>query len=61
MPEFLEESLPIGVRMGASYADEYTDEITQTANGSEYRKLTHPYPRRIWNIMYTQQTADLWL
>jgi len=60
MPDFLEESLPISVRMGASYSDEYTVEITQTANGSEYRRLTHPYPRRIWNVMYTQQTADLW-
>ena len=60
MAEFLEERLPIGVRAGASYADEYTVEITQTASGSEYRRLVHPYPRRVWNVFYTQQTADLW-
>ena len=60
MPEFLEERLPIGVRMGASYADEYMVEITQTANGSEHRRLVHPYPRRVYNIFYTQQTASLW-
>ncbi len=60
MPEFLEERLPIGVRMGASYADEYNVEITQTASGSEYRRLVHGYPRRVFNVSYTQLTADLW-
>lgn len=60
MAEFLEERLPIGVRAGASYADEYTVDITQTASGSEYRRLVHPYPRRVWNVFYTQQTASLW-
>jgi uncharacterized protein (TIGR02217 family) len=60
MAEFLEERLPIGVRAGASYSDEYKTEITETGNGGEYRRLVHPYPRRIWNIFYTQLTADLW-
>lgn len=60
MAEFLEERLPIGVRMGATFADEYRVDITQTANGSEYRRLVHPYPRRVFNVAYTQQTADLW-
>jgi uncharacterized protein (TIGR02217 family) len=60
MPDFLEERLPIGVRMGASYADEFNVEITETAAGSEYRRLVHGYPRRIYSVMYTQQTADLW-
>lgn len=60
MAEFLEERLPINVRAGASYADEYRVDITQTADGSEYRRLVHPYPRRIYNVAYTQQTADLW-
>lgn len=60
MPEFLEERLPIGVRMGATFADEYRVDITQTADGSEYRRLVHPYPRRVFNVAYTQQTADLW-
>lgn len=60
MAEFLEERLPVGVRNGASYSDEYQVEITQTANGSEYRRLVHPYPRRVYNVMYTQQTANMW-
>ena len=60
MSEFLEERLPIAVRLGASFADEYAVEITRTAGGSEYRKLIHPYPMRVFNIYYTQATADLW-
>jgi uncharacterized protein (TIGR02217 family) len=60
MAEFLEERLPIGVRNGASFADEYNVEITQTASGSEYRRLVHPYPRRVFVVMYTQTASDLW-
>lgn len=60
MSDFLEERLPVNVRMGASYADEYAVEVTQTAGGSEYRRLVHPYPRRVFNVSYTQLTADLW-
>lgn len=60
MPEFLEERLPLGVRMGASFADEYQVEITQTAGGSEYRRLVHPYPVRYFTVNYTQLTTDLW-
>ena len=60
MAEFLEERLPINVRAGASYADQYAVEITQTASGSEYRRLVHPYPVRTYTVFYTQQTASLW-
>lgn len=60
MPEFLEERLPVGVRNGATFGDEYKVEITQTANGSEHRRLVHPYPMRVFNVMYTQSTEDLW-
>lgn len=60
MPEFLEERLPVGVRNGVSFSDEYKVEITQTANGSEHRRLVHPYPMRIFSVMYTQSTANLW-
>lgn len=58
--EFLEERLPIAVRAGASYSDQYAVEITQTASGSESRRLIHPYPVRVYNVFYTQETADLW-
>ena len=60
MPEFLEERLPVGVRAGVSFADEYRVEITQTANGSEHRRLVHPYPVRVFDVRYTQLTSDLW-
>ena len=60
MAEFLEERLPIAVRAGASYSDQYAVEITQTASGSEYRRLVHPFPLRIYTVFYTQQTNDLW-
>lgn len=60
MAEFLEERLPVNVRAGASYSDQYAVEITTTASGSEYRRLVHPYPVRVYNVFYTQQTAALW-
>lgn len=57
---FLEERLPIAVRTGASYADDYNVEISETTSQSEYRRLIHPYPRRTYDIFYTQQTAEIW-
>lgn len=60
MGEFLEERLPIDVRIGARYADEFTVEVTQSAGGAEYRRLVHPYPVRHFTVHYTLQTADLW-
>jgi uncharacterized protein (TIGR02217 family) len=60
MSDFLEERLPVAVRAGASYSDQYAVEITQTASGSEYRRLVHPYPVRVYTVFYTQQTASLW-
>lgn len=60
MADFLEERLPVGVRMGASYGDDFNVEITETASDSEYRQLVHPFPRRVWTVFYTQQTADIW-
>jgi len=65
MPEFLEERLPIAVRAGASYSDDYAVEITQTGGSNntpatEYRRLVHPFPVRVYRVHYTQWTADLW-
>lgn len=60
MAEFLEERLPVDVRMGATYADEYNVEITETASDSEYPRLVHPYPRRVFNVSYMKLTDDLW-
>lgn len=57
---FLEERLPVDVRMGASYADDYEVEITVTSAGEEHRRLVHPYPTRTFNLAYTLEVADLW-
>lgn len=59
MTAFLEEVLPVNVRQGATYADKYAVEITTTASGSEYRKLTHPFPVRNFHINFTLLRDDL--
>ena len=60
MSAFLEERLPVGVRMGAQWLDEYNVEITTTSGGQEYRRLVHPYPARRFRITYTQARGELW-
>ncbi|MBE2260637.1 MAG: DUF2460 domain-containing protein [Rhodobacteraceae bacterium] len=59
MPEFLSERLPVDVRMGATYADDYAVEITTTAGGAEYRRLVHGFPARRFTINYTLLRDDL--
>ncbi|MER2601742.1 MAG: DUF2460 domain-containing protein [Candidatus Competibacter phosphatis] len=59
MAEFLDERLPVDVRMGASYADNYAVEITTTAGGAEYRRLIHGFPARRFTINYTLLRDDL--
>ena len=59
MGQFLEERLPVDVRLGASYGDEYAVEITTTAAGAEYRKLIHGLPVRHFEINYTLLRDDL--
>lgn len=60
MSAFLEERLPIGVRMGAQWSDEYKVQITTTSAGQEYRRLVHPYPARRFRVEYTQARGELW-
>jgi uncharacterized protein (TIGR02217 family) len=60
MAAFLEERLPIDVRIGMSYADDYTVLITQTAGGAEFRKLVQPFPVRSFHVNFTTDQADLW-
>lgn len=59
MGAFLEERLPVNVRMGSSFSEQYEVEITTTASGVEYRKLTHPHPVRSGNINFTMLRDDL--
>jgi len=60
MAEFLEERLPVDVRMGATYADDYDVEIVTTTGGQEYRALIQPFPRREFSVAYTDDAAALW-
>ena len=60
MAEFLEERLPVSVRLGSSYSDEYAVDITQTRGGSEYRRLLNPYPVRRFSVNFTLAQAKLW-
>lgn len=59
MSEFLDERLPIDIRMGASHSDDYAVNIVQTAGGAEYRNLVHSYPMRRWTINFTLLRDDL--
>jgi hypothetical protein len=56
---FLEERLPVDVRMGSSHVDGYDVAITKTSGGAEYRKLVHPYPVRTFSINYTLLQRDM--
>lgn len=60
MSNFLEERLPIDVRIGMSYADDYEVAIVQTASGAEYRKLVQPFPTRSFHVNFTTDQIDLW-
>lgn len=57
---FLEERLPIDIRSGAHYADDYSVNIVATSSGGEHRQLIHPFPARRFTIAYTLATADYW-
>lgn len=59
MSEFIEELLPIAVRLGASYDDDYAVEIVRTAGDLEYRRLLHGLPMRRWRVSYTQEQRAL--
>lgn len=56
---FLEERLPLGVRYGASWADDYAVEISRTAGGQEYRSLAHPFPVRRFRVSYVRDKQGL--
>ena len=60
MSDFLEERLPVDVRIGMAYSDDYTVLITKTAGGAEYRKLIQPFPVRAFHVNFTSDQADLW-
>ena len=60
MADFLEERLPLDLRMGAVYRDEFSVEIIRTVGGSEFRRLRNPYMIRHYSAQFTSDQADLW-
>lgn len=60
MGAFIETRLPVGVRMGTTWVDEFSVDVVTTASGNEYRRLVHPFPRRRFSVRYTDQIGDLW-
>ena len=61
MADFLEERLLGCLRYGASYADEYKVSIIETSGGQEYRSLTHPYPKRSFDVSYLLERDELYV
>jgi uncharacterized protein (TIGR02217 family) len=59
MSAFLEERLPVNIRIGASYADDYNVEVTRTAGGKEYRRLVHGIPLRRFRVSFARAKATL--
>lgn len=57
--QFLEERLPIGVRLGASEDEDFAVDVTSTASGAEYRRLLHDLPMRSWSVKFTSMRGDL--
>lgn len=49
---FLEERLPVCVRLGSNWSDSYAVEVTTTASGQEYRRLVHRLPMRRFTVTY---------
>jgi len=57
---FLEDRLPVCIRLGAAWGEDFAVDITRTANGQEYRRLIHPYPVLRGTIRYTRDIAEMW-
>lgn len=49
---FLEERISVDIQHGFSYEDDYNVQITRTAGGSEFRRLIHPIPLRIFTVRF---------
>lgn len=60
MADFLEEVLYSTVKYGSSWEDEYSVNVVETAGGSEYRSLIHPFPKRTFSLDFELATADMW-
>ncbi len=57
---FLEVRFPVGVAMGSQWLDDFNVEITKVADGSEHRRLVHPFPAREFSVSYAAEIDDYW-
>jgi uncharacterized protein (TIGR02217 family) len=57
---FSEEKLPVCVRLGSKWLEEYSVEVTTTASGQEHRRLVHPFPRRRTTVYYTKARREIY-
>jgi len=60
MAEFLEDLLPIGVRLGAEKTEDFAVHVTRTASGGEDRQLLHGLPMGRWTIAFTMDRDSLY-
>ncbi len=60
MADFLEEVLYSTVKYGSSWDEAYNVNVVETAGGSEYRSLIHPFPKRTFSLDFELATADMW-
>lgn len=58
--EFLEDRLNALVNYGAGYQDEYNVDISETVDGSEYRHLRNPFPKRRFTADFTLGAAAVY-
>lgn len=52
MGAFIEERLPLEIDYGSSFGEQYAVDVIETANGNEYRRLIHPFPKLRTDISY---------
>lgn len=60
MGSFLEERISVKIKYGGTYADDYAVDITKTSGGTEYRRLVHPYPTRVFRVDYIPDRTSLY-
>jgi uncharacterized protein (TIGR02217 family) len=60
MADFLEELLYTTVKYGSSWHDAYNVQVSETSGGSEYRSLTHPFPKRKFSLDFEVATDEMW-
>ena len=58
MADFLEERLASGIKIGASFNDDYSVDIVTTSGGNEYRRLIHPFPARTFDVSFMLEKQD---